>query len=429
MQAAEVPNIGIDRGLRGIARSISPSHLLSNVSKETHVEFCNEQIGAAVSNAHDQYMAEALLLAKRGTGHVSPNPRVGCVVVKNNDVVGRGWHQQFGGPHAEVNALRDAGDQAIGSTVYVTLEPCTHQGKTPPCVSALIAAKVAKVIIAARDPHPDANGGATQLEKAGIDVVIGVHEAQARAQNRMFFHHIEHKRPWVIGKTATSLDGRIATRTGHSQWITGPTARQRGHDLRQMVDAIVVGAQTLRKDNPSLTVRERWDDQLASLEPAHPLRIVVTSRGDGIQATDFQALDGSLPGKALVATTEQMPQTQADQLLQAGTEVLRLPANAAGQIDIKALLSALSTRCQSMVVEGGAQLLGAFVDANLIDEVWAFIAPKWIGGVSAPSAVGGFGAERLNQSVSLIDVKHESLNPDLLVRGLVDKRPSTDKNN
>lgn len=379
-----------------------------------------------MSNTHDQYMAEALLLAKRGTGHVSPNPRVGCVVVKNNEVVGRGWHQQFGGPHAEVNALREAADRAIGSTVYVSLEPCAHQGKTPPCVEALITAKVSKVVIAARDPHPDANGGAIQLEKAGIDVVMGVQEAQARAQNRMFFHHIEHQRPWVIGKTATSLDGRIATHKGHSQWITGPAARQRGHDLRQMVDGIVVGAETLRKDNPSLTVRERWDNELASLEPAHPLRIIITRCGSGIQASDFQALDGSLPGKALVATTEQMPEIQASQLTQAGTEVLRLPANAAGQIDIKAFLNALSARCQSLMVEGGSQLLGAFVDANLVDEVWAFIAPKWIGGVSAPSAVGGLGAECINQSVSLFDVKHESLDPDLLVRGLVNRRPSPD---
>lgn len=378
-----------------------------------------------MSNLHDQHMAEALRLAKRGTGHVSPNPRVGCVVVKDHEIVGRGWHEQYGGPHAEVNALKDAGEHAIGSTVYVTLEPCSHHGKTPPCVDALLRAKVATVVIGARDTHPDATGGAQKLDQAGITVITGVRENEARIQNRMFFHHIEHKRPWVIGKTATSLDGRIATRSGHSQWITGAAARRRGHDIRQAVDAIIVGAETLRHDNPALTVRERWDHELAALAPAHPLRIIVSSRG--LLPSDAHALDGSLPGNTVVATTDQMPQSQEDQLTQSGTEVLRLPANSDGKISIKALLDALAPRCQSVLVEGGAQLMGAFVDANLVDEVWAFIAPMWIGGASAPSSIHGMGAEYLDQSLSLRDVHHESLNPDLLVRGLVDRQPATKK--
>jgi len=379
-----------------------------------------------VGNRHDQYMAEAIQLAKRGTGHVSPNPRVGSVIVKNNQIVGRGWHQTYGGPHAEVNALIDAGDQASGSTVYVSLEPCSHQGKTPPCTDALIEANVATVVIGARDTNPDASGGVSKLEKAGIKVITGVRENEALTLNRAFFHHIEHKRPWVIGKTATSLDGRIATHAGHSQWITGPAARRRGHDIRQSVDAIIVGAETLRADNPSLTVRERWNEDLASLKPAHPLRIIVSSRGK--LPTNSKALNGSLPGKTLVATTDQMPLEQEIQLKEAGTETLRLAANSTGQVDIKALLKTIAPQCQSVLVEGGAQLLGSFVDANLVDEVWAFIAPTWIGGSNSPASIGGKGAEFLNQSLSLRDVQYESLDPDLLVRGFVDRQLTVVKN-
>ena len=367
-------------------------------------------------------MAEALRLAKRGTGHVSPNPRVGCVVVKDEKIIGRGWHQQYGGPHAEVHALNDAGAHGANSTVYVTLEPCAHYGQTPPCVQALLSAQVAKVVIGARDTHPDATGGAEKLRQAGVTVVTGVKEIEANRLNRMFFHHIEHKRPWVIAKTATSLDGRIATRAGHSQWITGPSARCRSHDLRQAVDAIIVGAETLRKDNPSLTVRDRWDEELCSLEPSHPLRIIVSR--SGILPIDSHAFDGSLPGKTLVATTEQMTKNSEEQLIQAGVDVLRFPANSQGQISIHSLLDALATRCQSVMVEGGSQLLGSFVDANAVDEVWAFIAPTWIGGACAPSSIGGLGAEFLHQSLSLYDVQYEHLNPDLLVRGLVARIPS-----
>lgn len=362
-------------------------------------------------------------LAKRGTGHVSPNPRVGCVIVKDDRIIGRGWHEVFGGPHAEVNALKEAGEQANGATAYVTLEPCAHDGKTPPCAKALIDAKISHVVIAARDPNPTAAGGVQLLEKAGIEVTTGVYETQALFQLRAFVHHIQHQRPWVIAKTATSLDGRIATRTGHSQWITGPAARRRSHDIRQAVDAIIIGAQTLRNDNPALTVRDRWDSELSSLKPSHPLRVIVSS--SGILPTDFHALNGSLPGSTWVATTDQMPESQEQQLTKAGTQVLRLPSDSAGQINIKALLEALAPRCQSLLVEGGAQLLGAFVDARLVDEVWAFIAPKWIGGASAPTSISGLGVDRLEQSLTLIDVRHETLNPDLLMRGLVDKTPAT----
>jgi len=385
-----------------------------------------EQLGSTLSHLHDEHMAEALQLAKRGTGHVSPNPRVGCVVVNNDQVVGRGWHQQYGSAHAEVNALNDAGEHAKGSTVYVTLEPCAHHGKTPPCADALIHASVDTVVVAAHDTNPEATGGVQVLQKAGIRVVTGIRELEARTQNRMFFHHIEHKRPWVIGKTATSLDGRIATRSGHSQWITGPDARRRSHDLRQAVDAIVVGAETLRKDNPALTVRDRWDAELSNVEPAHPHRIVVS--GTGALPIDSQALNGSLPGKTIVVTTEKMPASTENQLINAGNEVLRLPSDQSGQIGINTLLDALAPNYQSLMVEGGSKLLGAFVDANVIDEVWAFIAPTWIGGASAPASIGGLGAEFLNQSLSLRDVQVESLAPDLLVRGLVDRRATNDKN-
>jgi len=377
----------------------------------------------ALEATHNQYMRTALQLAKRGTGHASPNPLVGCVVVKDDKIVGRGWHQQYGGPHAEVNALTDAGKNAIGATVYVTLEPCAHEGKTPPCVNALIAAKVNRVIVAARDPNPIATGGIEQLRHAGITVVTGVETEAADYLNRAFVHRIKSKRPWVVAKTATSLDGRIATRTGHSQWITGPNARRRSHDLRQMVDAIIVGAETVRADNPALTVRNPLDKELAELESAHPLRVIVSARGE--LALNLHAVDGSLPGQTLVATTEHMSANTEQQLLNAGNEVLRLACDSSGYIPIEALLNALAPRCQSVLVEGGAHLLGAFVDAGFVDEVWAFIAPKWIGGAKAPGSVGGLGVSRLENALELKHLEHEQLEPDWLMRGLVNRAPTS----
>ncbi len=363
-------------------------------------------------------MSEALALAKRGTGHVSPNPLVGCVIVKNNVIIGRGWHKKLGGPHAEVHALNDAGSEASGATAYVTLEPCAHVGKTPPCANALINANITTVVIAALDPNPTASGGVEALKKAGIEVITGVMKSEAEFQNRAFIHHIKYKRPWVIAKTATSLDGRIATHTGHSQWITGSAARKRGHDLRQYVDAIMIGADTLRKDDPSLTVRECWDSELSAIEAAHPLRIIVS--GSGQVPLQAKALNGSLPGQTLVATSNQMPTTTEQQLNDAGVEVWRLPATDE-QIHIPALLEQLAPRCQSVMIEGGAKLLGAFADAQCIDELWAFIAPKIIGGATAPGSISGRGADRLEHSLTLHNVCHESLDADWLIRGMVNR--------
>jgi len=267
-------------------------------------------------------MREAISLAERGTGHVSPNPLVGAVVVKDGHIVGRGWHQRYGAAHAEVNALNDAGERAIGSTVYVTLEPCTHTDKTPPCTNALIDAKVATVVVASRDPNPLAAGGVEILRAAGIQVITGVEEESADFLNRAFLFNIRTNQPWVVAKTATSLDGKIATRTGHSQWITGEMARSRGHDIRQSVDAILIGGETLRADNPSLTVRRCMSNTLAQLEPSHPLRVIVSGSGD--LPVDRTALNGSLPGRTLIITTEKMPMSREDALLKNGNEIVRL---------------------------------------------------------------------------------------------------------
>lgn len=371
-------------------------------------------------------MTEAIQLAQQGTGHASPNPLVGCVIVKNGEVIGRGWHERYGGPHAEANAISDARKRApestehptAGATAYVSLEPCAHYGKTPPCVDALINAKVATVVIATRDPNPKAAGGIEKLQAAGIEVITGIEAEAAQHQNRAFLHRLRTGRPWVIAKTATSLDGKIATRTGHSQWITGDAARRRAHDLRQIADTIVVGANTLRQDNPSLTVRDRWSTSLMALEPVHPTRVVVTRKG-GLPHS-ARALNGSLPGTTIVATSDLMSAEEEAELTSLGNEVLRLPADADGRVSMRALLEALSRRSQCLVVEGGAELLGAFADEQLIDEVWSFIAPMIIGGSTALTSVAGSGCASLTEGLHLTGIDVQTLGDDVLLRGIVD---------
>lgn len=356
-----------------------------------------------------RYMTLALELATQGAGKTAPNPTVGCILVKDGEVVGEGWHKAAGAPHAEAEALAEAGDRARGATAYVTLEPCNHHGRTPPCAAALVKAGVAEVVYAMADPHAPAAGGADYLRAHGVKVRGGVCEEEARTLNRFWLHAIEHSRPYVIAKFAMSLDGKIATQAGDSKWITGPEARERAHALRGQVDAIVVGAGTVIADDPSLTARD-------GLEVMNlPLRIVLDSEG---RTPPAAAVFDRAGRGALLVTTRRAPAARLDVYRSLGAEVLVLNTDQNGRPDVAELVSALGERgvC-GLMVEGGSEVLGAFFDARAVDEVWAFIAPVIIGG--GKSAVAGRGAERVAEALALTDIEFEHLGGDLLIRGLI----------
>lgn len=370
-------------------------------------------------------MHRAIELARRGQGAVAPNPLVGCVVVRDGHVVGEGWHRAVGGAHAEVEALHDAGSKARGATVYVNLEPCAHHGRTPPCTDALLQADVRRVVYAVADPNPVACGGGARLRAAGIEVIAGVAEARARDLNRFFFHQVATGRPYVIAKTAASLDGRSATRLGHSQWITGAAARRRAHELRQAIDAIVIGAQTAVDDDPALTVRL---DTLPDAAVRHPLRVLLDSSAR--VGLDRRLLRGELPGRTLVLTSSACSVAREQVLRERGIELERLPRVAAsvvgcrpGGFDPLEVVARLAARgVQSVLIEGGPSVVGSFVDAGAVDEVWAFVAPMVIGGRDALPAIGGFGAATLGDATRLLRSESEWIGDDLLVRGQVETR-------
>lgn len=330
-----------------------------------------------------RYMARALRLAERGLYSTRPNPAVGCIIVTDGVVAGEGWHARAGGPHAEVVALRQAGGRAAGATVYVTLEPCSHFGRTPPCANALVEAGVARVVIAMMDPNPEVAGqGALVLRAHGIQVDVGLMSDEAMALNRGFIKAMTEGLPWVRLKLATSLDGRVAAANGESQWITGEAARQRGHLLRARHGAIITGVETVLKDDPSLNVRlpkplmERYglDEALC-----HPLRVVVDSH----LRTPPGARLLSLPGQTLIATTEAgMKQSDRVQALkEAGALLLPLPDDGNGRVDLEALLRWLAQEKQvrDALVEAGPTLSGAFIEAGLVDELHWFSADVLLG--------------------------------------------------
>src|SRR5215207_4245057 len=350
------------------------------------------------------YMARALELAARGRGAVEPNPLVGAVVVRDGRVVGEGWHQQFGQAHAEVNALNQAGEAARGSILYVTLEPCSHFGKTPPCTEAVIGAGVRRVVSAMLDPFPQVAGqGATRLREAGIVVEVGVGEAAARQLNAPYLKRLRTGRPWVHAKWAMTLDGKIATRTGRSKWITGEAARRRVHELRGRMDAILVGKGTLLADNPLLTARPPG--------PRTAARVMLTATGAGLPSS-CRLLETAQAAPVLVVTTP-AGAAQLSGWRDRGAEVVGLP-----DVEVKSVLTELGRRgMTNVLVEGGAGTLGRFRDAGEIDEVYAFVAPKLFGGVDALAPIGGVGVAGLDDAWSLTDWDVERLGDDLLIHG------------
>jgi diaminohydroxyphosphoribosylaminopyrimidine deaminase/5-amino-6-(5-phosphoribosylamino)uracil reductase len=355
------------------------------------------------------YMQQALALAGEGVGFVSPNPLVGCVIVKDGQVIGRGYHQRYGGPHAEVHALQEAGARAQGAVLYVNLEPCCHTGKTPPCVEAVVRAGVGRVVAALRDPNPlVAGGGVAQLQQAGIPVTLGVCEAAARELNEAFIKHVTTGRPFVTLKCAMSLDGKIATRTGASQWITSPLAREAGHRLRHATDALLVGIGTVVQDDPLLTTR------LPDGRGVNPLRVIV----DSTLRLPAQARVATVAPdcRTLVATTSRAAQEQQQRLRNQGLEIVVLPAYDDGRVDVEALLQYLGERkITSVLVEGGATLNATLLRRRLVDKVLFFIAPKIIGG-DGLSVIGTCGIESMEQVMRLRDSRGRSIGEDFLVQ-------------
>jgi len=355
------------------------------------------------------FMARALALAARGLGLTSPNPAVGAVLVRDGRVVGEGAHLRAGGPHAEVAALAEAGEAARGAACYVTLEPCCHQGRTPPCVEALIAAGVARIVAACRDPNPRVDGrGLAALRAAGIEVTLGVGEAEARALNRAFFSFVTTGRPHVTLKTAMTLDGKIAAWDGTSRWITGEAARAEAHRRRFLADAILVGIGTVLKDDPALTVR------LPDAPPKQPFRVVVDSRLR--IRPDARVLTAGDPSRTIVAGAAPLPGRRAAALRARGVRVLELPRDGR-RVSLGALLAALAELdVVAVLAEGGAELGAGLLDAGLVDRVAFFVAPRLLGGRAAPGPVGGVG-RAMKEALSVTGLSYRMIGEDLLIEG------------
>ena len=356
------------------------------------------------------HMRRALELAAQGRGSVEPNPMVGCVIARGAEIIGEGWHRIYGGVHAEVDALKLAADRAAGATMYVTLEPCCHQGKTPPCTKAIIEAGAARVVVAQRDPFPQvAGGGVEQLQRAGIEVEVSLLEADARQLNAPYLKLIETGRPWIIAKWAMTLDGKIATRTGSSRWISSEQSREIVHVLRGRVDAIVVGRETALRDDPSLTARPPG--------PRTALRVVVDTGGSLGSESQLVRTAGQTP--VLVAVGNEAGEADRTRLVKAGCEVLVCEGQTHAA-RLEALLDELGRRrLTNVLVEGGGRLLGDFLDGGHVDEVHAFIAPKLVGGADAQSPVAGEGVEQMAAAVALDDMEVRQVGPDVYVWGRV----------
>jgi diaminohydroxyphosphoribosylaminopyrimidine deaminase/5-amino-6-(5-phosphoribosylamino)uracil reductase len=353
------------------------------------------------------WMKRALALAEQGRGHVEPNPLVGAVLVRDSRNIGEGWHQRFGRAHAGINALAQAGEAARGATLYVTLEPCCHHGKTPPCTQALIRAGIRRVVAAMPDPFPEVAGkGAAELSAAGIAVELGVCEREARRLNAPYLKLLGG-RPYVHAKWAMTLDGKIATRTGDSKWISGPAARRRVHELRGRMDAIVIGIGTALADNPLLTARPPG--------PRTPCRIVLDSHARLPVGSYLASTAKETP--TLIAAAAPLAAERAQPLQAAGCELLPLPARD-NRPDIAALLDELGRRrWTNILVEGGSAVLGSFLDAGAIDEAHVFIAPRLLGGTAAKSPITGHGAAAIADALALTEWTVETIENDVLVHG------------
>ena len=359
----------------------------------------------------EKYMRLALRLAEKARGRTSPNPMVGAVVVKNGTVISRSYHRKAGEPHAEALALAKAGTAAKGATLYVTLEPCSHTNKrTPPCTPLVIQGGVKRVVVAMIDPNPHVSGGGIKaLRKAGIEVVTGVLEADAKKLNEAFIKHVTTGMPFVTLKSAQTLDGRIATAAGESKWITGEEARLEGHRLRDHNDAILVGINTVLKDNPSLTTRIPGGRD--------PLRVIVDTRLR--TPPTAKVITQSSSAKTCIATLDNMPTDKLIKLLDAGAEIL-LARGRKGEVDLKYLMKMLGNfGVTSVLIEGGAEVNASALKAGIVDKVVMFVAPMLMTGTDSLCSIGGRSPLKLNQAIGLYDVTADFVGQDIMVTGYI----------
>ena len=365
-----------------------------------------------MDETHIAFMQRALDLARQAKGRTSPNPLVGAVIVKNGKVIGEGYHKKAGTAHAEVHALNAAGENAKDATLYTNLEPCCHWGRTPPCTAALINAGIAHVYVAEVDLNPSVAGkGVQQLQNAGINVHVGVCEQEAADLNEVHRKFIQTGKPFVILKTAMSLDGKIATVSGESQWITSEASRQRGHEVRDAVDAILVGRGTVERDNPSLTTR------LQDREGQDAIRIVLDSHGK--TCTDARIFNAESEAGVIVAVTAEAPPENVNALEKVGAEVITVPASYGNQVCFKSLVEILGKReITSVLIEGGGEINASAIAAGVVDKVMCFVAPKLIGGQDAPGPIGGIGIRSLADAVNLQRINITPMpEHDLLIEG------------
>jgi diaminohydroxyphosphoribosylaminopyrimidine deaminase/5-amino-6-(5-phosphoribosylamino)uracil reductase len=358
------------------------------------------------------YMRIALDLAENGRGYTSPNPMVGAVVVKDGTIVGKGWHEALGGPHAEVNALDHAGEKAAGATIYVTLEPCHHHGRTPPCTERILAAGIRRVVMATADPNPKVTGGGAQyLKSQGLDITTGVCEEAALEQNEAFFKFIRTGRPFVFLKCAATLDGRIAARTGDSKWVTGPAARQYVHELRHWADGILVGVGTVKADNPSLTTR------LDEKKGVDPHRIILDTRLSIPE--DAKVLQIESASDTFIIFNEADDPEKPMRLAEKGIGLLKAPLTE-GALDFSAVLEMLGQKSiTSLMIEGGSRVLGSALRAAMADKIYFFYAPKILGGDDGIPICSGPGPERMADSIPVEHIRVKRFDEDILITGYV----------
>ncbi len=367
---------------------------------------------------HQYFMETALELAARGAGYTSPNPMVGAVVVKDGAIVGQGWHQKAGGPHAEVYAIDDAGERARDATLFVTLEPCNHFGRTPPCTQKILSAGIRHVVMAMADPNPDVKGGGADfLIRNGITVETGICEDQARRLNEIFIKYIRTKRPFVTLKCAATLDGRIATRTFDSKWITGPAARNYVHELRHRMDAIMVGINTVTADNPRLTAR------LEVKTAIDPVRIILDTNLSIPE--DANVLRIPSTADTIIVTGNSAASPKRKRIEMSGAKVIIADLKD-GRIDLPSLMHRLGQMgLTSLLIEGGATVSASALQSGIVDKVCFFYAPKILGGDDGVPMCRGAGPELMAQSIPVSDITVRQFDGDVMIEGYIkqDKPP------
>ncbi|MGM0395851.1 MAG: bifunctional diaminohydroxyphosphoribosylaminopyrimidine deaminase/5-amino-6-(5-phosphoribosylamino)uracil reductase RibD [Bacillota bacterium] len=358
----------------------------------------------------NKYMEYALELAERGSGFTNPNPLVGAVIVKDERIIGEGYHKHYGGPHAEVNAFQNAKENVEGATMYVTLEPCSHYGKTPPCVDAIIKRGIKKVVIGMVDPNPLVSGrGVKTLKDSGIEVETGLLEDRCRVQNEVFTKYITTKIPFCIFKSAMTLDGKIATYTGDSRWVSGEESREYVHRIRQRVSGILVGLGTVLADDPMLTTR------LEGMETKDPLRIIVDTKAKIPIDSNIVRTAGEV--RTLIVTTELAPKEKLEKLTAEGLEIMKSPIKE-GRVDIPFAIKRLGGMgIDSILVEGGGTIGYSFLEDGLLDKVMFFIAPKLIGGEESKTPLGGKGISLMKDAINIERMDTRIIGKDILVSG------------